>query len=203
MADSLLPPNATELETAVAETVARLSDVPVPLRSLWDTDACPASLLPWLAWALSVDMWDSDWSEDRKRQVIRESIALHRKKGTVWAVDRALELAGLPVTVEEWFDHAGDPGTFRLIADIGTAGFSATAISTARDVALRTKNVRSHLDAIVIHAAKSGGLIQARAVGVVAPILTGITARYGGAGALAAAGVAWMPPVITTELQEA
>ena len=47
----ILPPNATALERALADAGARLSDVPVVVRELWNPDACPAAHLPWLAWA--------------------------------------------------------------------------------------------------------------------------------------------------------
>ena len=55
MSRDLLPANATPLERALAETTARLSDVAVPIRDLWSPENCPTELLPWLAWALSVD----------------------------------------------------------------------------------------------------------------------------------------------------
>ena len=36
---------------------------------------CPADVLPWLGWALSVDDWDQDWSEQQKRSAIAASSA--------------------------------------------------------------------------------------------------------------------------------
>ena len=90
----LLPQNATPAEVALDEATARVGDVPSPLRELWDPDTCPASLLPWLAWALSVDNWDPAAPEGVKREVIRQSVALHRRKGTVSAIRGALLSAG-------------------------------------------------------------------------------------------------------------
>lgn len=94
MIKSLLPPNATALERALEEVTARAAQVAVPVEDLWNPQDCPAAVLPWLAWALSVDVWDASWSEDVKRTVIAESIAIHRRKGTVWAVREALRTAG-------------------------------------------------------------------------------------------------------------
>ncbi|WP_295466600.1 phage tail protein I [uncultured Pseudomonas sp.] len=88
--ESLLPPNRTRLETALATAGADLAALPVPLRDLWNPWQCPAGLLPWLAWAVSVDDWDANWGEDRKRQVIADSVRIHRHKGTRGAVSRAL-----------------------------------------------------------------------------------------------------------------
>ena len=92
---TLLPSNATPLERALASVLARISDVPVPIADLWSPARCPVALLPWLAWALSVDEWDSGWTEEVQRDVIAASVDIHRHKGTIWAMRRALVVAGL------------------------------------------------------------------------------------------------------------
>jgi len=65
---SLLPPNATALEHAADAAMARIADVNVPIRDLWNPDLCPEALLPWLAWALSVEPWDADWPVWQQRE---------------------------------------------------------------------------------------------------------------------------------------
>lgn len=94
MSLDLLPPNATATETAISRTTARIDGFPTPARSMWNPDTCPVAFLPWLAWTLSVDEWDGGWSEETKREVIRASIGIHRQKGTLWAVKRALQVMG-------------------------------------------------------------------------------------------------------------
>lgn len=89
----LLPANATALERALAGATGRIGAVPTPLRELFRWDTCPADLLPWLAWEMSVDIWDQGWPEARKRAIIRESFELHRAKGTLYAIDRYLAYA--------------------------------------------------------------------------------------------------------------
>lgn len=92
---SLLPPNSTALEVAIEETMlAALSEIDVPVSVMMDPDKVPAKFLPWLAWALSVDEWDVAWSEDSKRATIANSIDVHRHKGTVGSIKRALSAAG-------------------------------------------------------------------------------------------------------------
>ena len=94
MPDLLLPPNASAQEYALEGATARLGEVPAPLRNVWNPDTCPASMLPWLAWAFGVDEWDSAWSEDAKRQTIRDAVMIQRRKGTVWSIKRAIAAAG-------------------------------------------------------------------------------------------------------------
>ncbi|WP_232695865.1 phage tail protein I [Yersinia kristensenii] len=70
---------------------AEITRVPVPLRTLWDPWQCPVTLLPYLAWALSVDRWDFNWSEATKRHVIASSFFIHQHKGTISALRRAVD----------------------------------------------------------------------------------------------------------------
>ena len=82
MAD-ILPPNATDVERSLAAQVGSLLSLDADrIRALWDPWRCDAADLPYLAWALGVDLWDADWNETRKRGVVARSIALHRVKGT-------------------------------------------------------------------------------------------------------------------------
>jgi phage tail P2-like protein len=96
---SLLPPNATAPERALEQAMARLAAVPVPLRQLWNPQTCPVSLLPWLAWALRVREWDSNWPEATQRAVIAASVPVHKRKGTLGSIKQALAAAGYPDAV--------------------------------------------------------------------------------------------------------
>lgn len=87
----LLPLNASKPEIAYATLARDIEDIDTPLRQLWKPYEIRADLLPWLAWTLSVDHWDDDWSEERKRAVVANSIAVHRKKGTLWAIKHNVE----------------------------------------------------------------------------------------------------------------
>lgn len=104
MSDTLLPPNASPQEVATDLATARIADVPVPLDTLWNPLTCPAPLLPWLAWAASVDEWDPDWPEDRRRETIGLAFYVHRRKGTLASVRATLAAAGLgTATITENF----------------------------------------------------------------------------------------------------
>lgn len=59
-----------------------------------DPDECAAALLPFLAWAYSVDEWPPGATEAEKRAIIKASIAVHRIKGTVQSIRDVLAAAG-------------------------------------------------------------------------------------------------------------
>ena len=112
--DNLLPPNQTALEAGLSEVQARLNELPVTVRQLWDAERCPEACLPWLAWALSVDAWDTYWPVHVKRQVVLASANVHRHKGTVAALKQALGSFGVAIECQEWFETGEPAHTFIL-----------------------------------------------------------------------------------------
>lgn len=94
MSETLLPDNATAQEIALDLATSRIGDVTVDIRAVMNPQACPAHLLPWLAWALSVDEWDAEWTEATKRAAVAASVGVHRRKGTRAAVRAAIAAAG-------------------------------------------------------------------------------------------------------------
>lgn len=148
----LLPCNATPQERALSEAIARLSDVPVLVREQWNPDTCPAALLPWLAWAMSVDVWDPAWTDAQKRGAIQASFAVHQRKGTIGAVRSALNALGLDIRMTEWFQDSppAAPYTFRLSVVIDQSGVTQAQLIPVISVVESTKNLRSHLSEIAV-----------------------------------------------------
>ncbi|HEE9953198.1 TPA: phage tail protein I [Citrobacter freundii] len=124
MNNSLLPPSASRFMRDVEKVTTRLDRIPVDLRKLWNPDECPVDLLPYLAWALSVDRWDKGWSEQTKRQVIKAAWLVHRHKGTISALKRVVEPFGFLLRVIEWWQSNEVPGTFRLEIGIQEQGIT-------------------------------------------------------------------------------
>lgn len=116
MAKVILPPTASKIEIAILTAeVARMMQVdPDIIRKIWNPWKCPTILLPFLAHAISVDVWSKDWSEEQKRKVIAASPAVHRLKGTRAAVDRTLKAFNIDSRVIEWWEDDSRRGTFRV-----------------------------------------------------------------------------------------
>ena len=148
----LLPANATQGERDVSLAIERHADLPVPVRDVWNADTCPAALLPWLAWAYSVDVWGSAWTDAQKRAAIKTSLDVHRYKGTIGAVEEALDALSVESRVQEWYrqDPPGNPYTFRALLDGAQVGITQASARALFAVIERTKNLRSHLDEIQI-----------------------------------------------------
>lgn len=149
---SLLPSNASELERALEQlSVDRLGDIAVPLRDIWSAEHCPEALLPWLAWAVSVDQWSSDWPLHIRRSRVAAAIAIQRIKGTAQSVTDVIASFGGDVIIREWFEQSppADPHTFDLTVTLGGQSDdvpSAEFIDAVIAEVARTKPVRSHFE---------------------------------------------------------
>jgi len=147
---TVLPPHSTDLERALEQAslwVIRNSEVV----DIWNAETAPERFLPWLAWSVSVDYWDSNWPVEIKRKVILESHVIHRLKGTRGAVRRALGAMGFDTDIVEWFEAGGtgQPYTFRIDAyadDVFSAGYNIDAALLARLTRIigHVKPVRAH-----------------------------------------------------------
>lgn len=150
--DPLLPPAQTRLEAALGRSMPAVGLTPEIIATLWNPWAIPPALLPWLAWALSVDEWEDAWSDAAKRQSIADSIAIHKRKGTVWAVKRAIGVTGYRATLTEAWqtEPPGVPHTFRVDVEIGDRGLDDAALASIERRIDAAKPERSHYDVRLI-----------------------------------------------------
>ncbi len=157
---SLLPPNAKQLEQLAAEALAQIERVPVPIRDLLNPDRCPVQLLPYLAWAFSVDRWDITWSEATKRQVIKGSYFIHSRKGTIGALRRVVEPLGYLIEIIEWFNTVpeGVPGTFALKVGVLDTGITEEMYQELERLIDDAKPVTRHLTGLAISLETNGHL---------------------------------------------
>ena len=127
--------------------------MPVPIRSLWDPATCPAALLPFLAWGVSIDLWDAEWTEAQKRAAIATAIEDQRRKGTPASLRRVIDRFDPLIEVVEWFEDRDtmEPHTFRLelplFADTAVDYDTELVTALLRDIAM-VKPLRSDMFAV-------------------------------------------------------
>jgi len=163
MSDRLLPSGSSALEVAAAEACATIEALPVPLRRLWSAQDCPAELLPYLAWAWSVDRWDSGWSESTKRAVVAASEYVHRHKGTIGSIRRVVEPLGYLIRIIEWWKTGDVPGTFRLDVGVLDTGITEEMYNELERLIADARPCSRHLIGLSINLDSTGGLPTAAA----------------------------------------
>lgn len=156
---SLLPPNASILIKDLEAVLGEALDLETLNRFVNNPSVAPQNILPWLAWAVSADDWSDSWSEEVRRNVIKASIEVHQRKGTIGALKKALEAFNYTnIKVEEWFDYGAEPYFFRVFFDVVEPGFDVNILPDVQKVIDNTKNARSHLESLRAYLSAEMGL---------------------------------------------
>jgi phage tail P2-like protein len=161
MADApLLPSNSTPLERQAAQALAQIQRVPIPLRTLYNPDLCPLPLLPYLAWAFSVDRWDSKWTEAAKRAAIRSAYYIHSRKGTIGSLRRVVEPLGYLIEIIEWWQTVpvGPRATFKLKVGVLDTGITEEMYQELTWLIDDAKPLTRHLTGLAISLETTGSV---------------------------------------------
>lgn len=149
---NLLPVGATTLEKRAAECLRQAVKNQIVIADLINPMRCPEPLLPYLAWAFSVDRWEEDWAETVKRQAIIDSYVVHKRKGTVSAVRRIVESLGYQFEIREWFNEKRwrEAGTFRLFVELKETGIDLAIYDELARLVEDAKPVSRHITELAI-----------------------------------------------------
>ncbi len=109
----------------------------------------PDALLDQLAWHLHVDFYNQQASREEREKLVYQSIAWHRKKGTVGVVEDMVKLIGDEAEIVENWEYNGTPYHFK-IQITSNKNYDNTKLQQIRDLVEFVKNVRSKLDGIDI-----------------------------------------------------
>ena len=111
-------------------------------------DELDVQTLDILAYDLHVDWYDHSYPIEVKLQTIKDSVKIHRRLGTKYAVETALGAVFPGTRVEEWFEYGGDPYTLRVIINATENGVTAAQQAAVLERVIFYKNLRSHLEAV-------------------------------------------------------
>ncbi|KMK28645.1 tail protein [Pluralibacter gergoviae] len=156
--NSLLPPSSSAWLRSAEAGTARLSGITVAIRTLWTPTTCPVDLLPYLAWALSVDRWDKSWPAEKKIASIQQSYWIHRRKGTVAAVRRVIENLGFSMEIKEWWETGSRPGTFSLTVGVNDIGLSDGMGKELERLIGDARPVSRHINSLSISISAAGNI---------------------------------------------
>lgn len=124
----------------------------------------PGEVLDLLAWQFHVEAYDTAVGLQARRELIFQSILLHRRRGTPWAVTQALATAlRVPSSISEWFEYDSEPYFFRIHLDVTGQPVDEKWLQSAFQIIQEYKNVRSWLE--LLRTAQTITLERHRAAG--------------------------------------
>lgn len=101
-----------------------------------------------LAWQFHCDYYDTNADIQTKKNLVKQSIKIHKTKGTPQAVIDLLHTAfPSDAILLEWFDYGGEPYHFKII----TSNFEGYDEEKFLKALNTVKNARSYLDAVDIY----------------------------------------------------
>ena len=108
-----------------------------------------------LAFERHVDFYEN-LSLAEKKNVVKDALKIHMKKGTKFALTQIFENLFLEGRIVEWFEYEGDPYHFKAEIDVTNTGISDVTISLLDRLIMVYKNNRSVLENLdVILSSKS------------------------------------------------
>lgn len=117
------------------------------ISNLVEIDKVPEKLLDLLAYEKHVDFYQVNAPIIQKRNIVKSSISLHRKKGTPYAIEQVLKAIELKAEVLEWWQYDVDP--YHFTVELLPTGTPAN-LDDVRTLILHYKNKRSWFDGFVI-----------------------------------------------------
>lgn len=140
--------NAEPVITLASAVDAGLAKINPDLLLIYPAiDTLGEDLIDCLAVQLHVDEYDDTATLSVKRQQVKESLLLHRLKGTKYAVQKAVSTVYQSAKVEEWPAYSGDPYHFR-ISGITAPIEDGAVVNKLVQIVNAYKNTRSWLDYI-------------------------------------------------------
>lgn len=113
-------------------------------------DELKENVLDILAYDLHVDWYDYSYPIKVKRALIKDSVKVHKKLGTKYAIETALGNLHPNSYIEEWFEYDGEPFSFRIILDTTNSRVGAGYSEIAKAVnTYKRKSV--HMDNVIYH----------------------------------------------------
>lgn len=111
-----------------------------------------------LAWQFHVDFYDYTLPIENKRNLVKNSIWLHKIKGTPQAVIDAASSVFGKAKLKEWFEYDGKPFFFGLDVDITDIGATPENLKKLDTLVNAYKNTRSWVDFINLYIASKGNI---------------------------------------------
>lgn len=143
LADAQIYAAARALDDELQKVTAATRDALILPR----IDELSEEVIDLLAWQWSVDFYDELKSLAEKSNAVKQSIAMHRIKGTRRAVELALHMVYTSGEVSEWFEYGGQPYYFR-VRFIEPENIRTEDVDRVIRIINTVKNTRSWLESI-------------------------------------------------------
>ena len=118
-------------------------------------DELDERIIDMLAWEYHVDFYELADTPEKKRNLVRDTIMWHMKKGTKYAIVKSLENLGIDAEYSNWYEYGGQPYCFRVKAHVKAEYYERTSdyealVANIRRAVEDSKAARSWLESLYV-----------------------------------------------------
>ena len=149
-------PGLSPAASALQPEIAALADAIPGLELYSRIDELPEPILRLLAWENRVDgaEWSLALTLEDKRNLVKNSFDLNKRRGTRWSIERVFELLRLRAEIVEWWEEGADPFTFRIaVLDVGNRGIKTAELTLIDQLIDTYKPLTRHITGINLEVA--------------------------------------------------
>lgn len=150
-----------DVTTIYGELIGKILDTKADGILTTIIDNAPPALLPYLARESSItndEGWHLADTDTLKRSLIKDSVPIHRKKGTVKGIKDALKALNIDCTVKKWFDYGGKAGHIKMLTDFTNRSIDDKTAEYIYTLINGTKRQSAIVDAVEINQKSSGDI---------------------------------------------
>lgn len=142
-------PEILSISYALQMQVARIVAAAEKTKCFSDIDKLADETLDYFAVEMRTMYYDQTLPIEKKRAIIKNTLNWYTKGGTTSAVRELLSVVFGEGDLEEWFNYDGDPYHFRAVLPV-SQGSAVGDMNLFRELIQKIKNVRSHVDELVL-----------------------------------------------------
>lgn len=120
-------------------------------------DQLPEELVDILAYDMHVDWYSYEDPLAVKRQTVKDSVKVHKRMGTKYAVETAIQAFFPGGTVQEWFEYEGEPHHFQITIPL-PGGITPEILEDLKRRIWHVKRLSSWLDTIITETQMEGAV---------------------------------------------
>ncbi|QEH67254.1 phage tail protein I [Cellulosilyticum sp. WCF-2] len=153
----LLPPSIASdskiinAAKALDKEIAKVNELMEKTIILPYIDKLGLELVDILAEQFKAPFYDSSLSIEKKRELVKKSIAWHNRKGTVGALEEVVTTIFGESEVSEWYEYGGEPHHFRITTT--NLEVDNELIQQFKETAEHIKRKSSKLDEVIVNIA--------------------------------------------------
>ena len=114
----------------------------------------PEDMVDIMAYDMHVDWYDYSYPLQVKRDMVKNSVRVHKRMGTRYAVENVLNSLHPQSHIEEWFEYGGSHHCFRIVINADNKEYEIDLDKIIKSINMY-KRLSAHLESVILEIIKS------------------------------------------------